>query len=92
MAHYSLSVWHLFCSRDRAKQPFLKEGAMENGFFEFGLFALVAFAFVNLIWGATLDAPPVRRRTLNLKELEAGVSFEGAELVTPTLKEKIHVG
>jgi hypothetical protein len=65
---------------------------MENGFFEFGFFVLTAFAFVNLIWGATLDAPPVRRRTLDVKELEAGIPVEGAKLVTPTLKEKIHVG
>lgn len=67
---------------------------MENGFFEFGFFVLVAFAFVNLIWGATLETPPVWRRDtrLDLKELEAGISVEGAELVTPTLKEKIHVG
>lgn len=67
---------------------------MENGFFEFGIFALAAFAFVNVIWGMTLDAPPVRRRMTrpDLKELEAGIPVEGAELVVPTLKEKIHVG
>ncbi|MCG3110947.1 MAG: hypothetical protein MCM46_03895 [Candidatus Manganitrophus sp. SB1] len=67
---------------------------MENGFFEFGFFALAAFAFVNVIWGVTMDAPPVRRGITHsdLKELEAGIPMEGAELVTPTLKEKIHVG
>jgi len=67
---------------------------MENGFFEFGFLALAAFAFVNFIWGATLETPPVWRRSTrpDLKELEAGISLEGAELVTPTLKEKIHVG
>lgn len=66
---------------------------MENGFFEFGLFALAAFAFVNVIWGATLDAPPILRGVTrpNLKEMEAGISLEGAELVTPALKEKVHV-
>lgn len=65
-----------------------------NGFFEFGLLALVAFAFVNVIWGATIDAPPVRRRITgsDLKDLEAGISVDGAELVIPTLKKEIHVG
>lgn len=67
---------------------------MGNGFFEFGFFALAAFAFVNVIWGITLEAPPIRRRTTGseLKELEAGIPLDGAELVTPTLKEKIRVG
>lgn len=71
---------------------------MNNGFFEFGFLALVAFAFGNLIWVVTMlrEAPPVRRRSELthdiLRELEAGIPLEGAELVTPTLKKETRVG
>ncbi len=67
---------------------------MNNGFFEFGLAALAAFAFINVIFGVTLEAPPVLRRQgkPDLKELAAGIPIEGAELVTPTLAKKVHVG
>lgn len=69
-----------------------------NGFFEFGFFALVAFAFVNVIFGATLllDTPPVRRRVgithTDLKDLEAGIPIEGAALVTPRIEKEVRVG
>ncbi len=71
---------------------------MENGFFEFGFFALVAFVFVNVIWGLTLDAPPVRRKITgkiigsDLKALETGISVDGTELRTPTFKKEVQVG
>lgn len=69
-----------------------------NGFFEVGSLVLVAFAFVNVIFGAILlqDTPPIRRRIgftqADLKELEAGIPVEGAELVTPRIEKKVHVG
>lgn len=64
---------------------------MLNGFFEFGFFALVAFVFVNFVWGVTLlqEAPPIRR---TWKDLEQGIPTEGAELITPTPANKIPVG
>ncbi|MBI3803233.1 MAG: hypothetical protein HY282_05665 [Nitrospirae bacterium] len=64
---------------------------MLNGFFEIGLFSLVAFGFVNVIWGITMvmDTPPLQ--TSNWKELERGIATEGAALITPVPAEKVHV-
>ncbi len=67
---------------------------MNTGFLEFGL-ALVAFGFINMLWGwtFTLNAPPgfgaVR---LDHKKMEEGISTEGAKLTTPEIKEGRLVG
>lgn len=71
---------------------------MLNGF-EFGLFALVAFAFVHTIWviADSLDTPPVGGRIeeevqADWQEVEMGVPIEGAKLISPTIKKETRVG
>jgi len=73
----------------------LKEGSHER--IELGWVTLIAFGFVDMIWGVTLlpDMPPVRRKSGfakdDLKALEAGIPIEGAELITPKIEKKVRV-
>jgi hypothetical protein len=74
------------------------EETMTNGFYEFGLLALVAFFFVNLAVGLlSAGTPPPNFQekedpALNLwKEIEAGIPTEGGELTTPEMRKKTGV-
>jgi hypothetical protein len=66
-----------------------------NGFFEFGLPALIAFIFTTVMGGKMLidQVPPSGAYELNTewKRLEEGVAVEGAKLVTPKISEKVPV-
>lgn len=71
---------------------------MTDGFYEFGLLALAAFFFVNLVagllWGGTPppDLGEKEGPVLNpWREIEAGIPTEGAELTTPQISKKTHV-
>lgn len=71
---------------------------MTNGFYEFGLLALVAFFFVNLVVGllsADTSPPNFQEKedpALNpWREIEAGVPTERAELTIPQMREKTGV-
>ena len=63
-----------------------------SGFLEFGLPAVIAFVFTNIIGGRMLvdHLPPSGTHRLNpeWKRLEEGIAIEGATLVTPKISEK----
>ena len=64
-----------------------------DGFFEFGLVALLGFVFMNVavVWTVINDLPPVNESS-NWKELEEGIPMKGAKLITPKITEKTPVG
>jgi len=73
---------------------------MTNGFLEFGLLALLAFGYVNLLFGWVIgaDLPPLARKGVGvegvfprLRRAEEGVPTDGAELVVPEIKRKTPV-
>lgn len=60
---------------------------MNTGFLEFGL-ALVAFGFINMLWGWTLtmNTPPgLEAVRLDLKKGEEDIRMNGAKLITPQI-------
>lgn len=71
-----------------------------DGFVEFGFWALLAFVFVNMVWGwvLTTTSPPSGRYSSRsaeaeerIRKLEDGISLEGAELLTPKMSKKTSV-
>lgn len=64
-----------------------------SGFLEFGLVALIGFIFTNVAgsWILMGSIPPGAEGTTDWKKLEAGISVEGAKLVTPKVAEKTPV-
>ncbi len=58
---------------------------MNAGFLEFGL-VLVAFGYINLLWGwtFTMNTPPgLEVVRLDLKKMEEGTLMNGAKRITP---------
>ncbi|MFY9269384.1 MAG: hypothetical protein WAO55_06510 [Candidatus Manganitrophaceae bacterium] len=58
---------------------------MNAGFLEFGL-VLVAFGYINLLWGwtFTMNTPPgLEVVRLDLKKMEEGTLTNGAKRITP---------
>ena len=67
---------------------------MINGFFEFGLVALIAFAFVNplaILAFTGADVPRTEEKTRKSRKLEQGIPVEGAKLVTPEIRIQVPV-
>jgi len=69
---------------------------MNTGFLEFGLPALLGYGFMIAysVWyfsNSTETPPGVEQPRLDLKEMEEGITMNGAVLVTPEIKEEILV-
>jgi hypothetical protein len=68
---------------------------MMNGFLEFGVTALAAFVFVNILaaWIFTdTNVPQAEEKVRTRRKFEEGVPISGAKLVTPEIKKQTPVG